>query len=223
MESLFIWCAVLGGSIFAFQFVTLLLGLHGGHDFDHPELNIHAADVPDIHTDFDHVSVKDADIDFDRHPDSFDHSDGWFVGIVTIRSMVAALTVFGLTGLAAKDHLSPERTIALASLAGLGMLYLVGWSFKQLYKLQSDGTVRMRDTIECTGTVYLRIPGRHEGAGKVTVEVAGRTMEYQAMTSGDSLQIGTPIVVSALISEDMLEVESQLPAEAATSGTQQNT
>lgn len=232
MEPLFIWCAIIGGSIFALQFVMLLLGLHGGHDFD---LGSHDLDVPHLdvpHVDADvgvpgvegvdevsGVSLKDAGLDHDYHPDITAHSDGWFVGIVTFRSLVAAVAVFGLTGLASMKHLSPERSIAVASLAGFGMLYLVGWGFKKLYQLQADGTVKMQDAVGCTGTVYLTIPGHHQGPGKVTVKVAERTMEYRAMTSGETLKTGTPIVVSNVISEDTLEVESQLPVETVTAGT----
>lgn len=226
MESLFLWCAVIGGSIFALQFVMLLIGLEGGHDLDvaAPDLDVPDVDVPAVDgvDDVSHVSLKDAGLDHDYHPDITAHSDGWFVGIVTFRSLVAAVAVFGLTGLASMRHLSPERSIAIASLAGAGMLYLVGWSFKQLYKLQSDGTVKMEDAIGSTGTVYLTIPGQHQGAGKVTVKVAERTMEYRAMTSGESLKTGTPIVVSHVISEDTLEVESQLPVESTTSGKHQH-
>lgn len=235
MEELFTWCAVIGGSIFALQFLMLLLGLHGGHDLDmdHPDLDVPHLDVPDVDADVDvpdvdavdevsHVSVKDGEFDFDRHPETFAHSDGWFVGIVTFRSLVAAVAVFGLTGMAAMKHLSPERAMAAAALAGVGMLYLVGWSFKQLYLLQADGTVRIQDTVGCPGTVYLTIPGEQQGAGKVTVKVAERTMEYRAMTTGKTLKTGAPIVVTSAISEDTLEVESQLPTEAVSSGTQQN-
>ncbi|HUG19785.1 MAG TPA: hypothetical protein VMM56_12445 [Planctomycetaceae bacterium] len=231
MESLFLWCAVIGGSIFALQFVMLLIGLEGGHDLDvsAPELDVPDVDVPDVDVpdvdgvdDVSHVSLKDADLDLDHHPDSFAHSDGWFVGIITFRSLVAAVAVFGLTGLGATKHLPPEKAIAVASLAGFGMLYLVGWGFKQLYQLQADGTVKMQDTVGCTGTVYLTILGQHQGAGKVTVKVAERTMEYRAMTAGETLKTGAPVVVVKVISEDTLEVESQLPVETVTSGTQQN-
>lgn len=207
MESLFTWCAVIAGSLFAVQFVMLLLGLHGGNDLD---------------LDHSHIDMTEADLDFDKHPDSFAHSDAWFVGIVTFRSLVAAVAVFGLAGLAAMRNLPSERAFMVAVLAGCGTLYLVGWGFKQLYQLQADGTVKLEDAVGCTGTVYLTIPGQHQGAGKVTVKVAGRTMEYRAMTNGESLPTGTPIVVASAISEDTLEVESQLPAEPITTNTQQN-
>lgn len=235
MEAVFTWCAVIAGTIFGLQFVMLLMGLDGGNDldFETPDLDVPELDVPDVEMDLDapeldvpddldHVTLRDGDVDFDRPPDFFDHSDGWFVGIVTFRSLVASIAVFGLTGRAAMQHLSPEKTIALAVLSGFGMLYLVGWSFKKIYQLQADGTVKMEHAVGCTGTVYLSIPGKHEGPGKVTVKVAGRTMEYRAMTRGKALPTGTPIVVASVISEDTLEVQSQLPVEQQTSGTANN-
>ncbi|MDG2391712.1 MAG: hypothetical protein P8M30_20595 [Planctomycetaceae bacterium] len=222
MESLFTWCAVIGGSIFALQFLMLILGLESGNDlhFDTPDLDIPEIDVPEIDVDLDvpdieapeaNISLKDGDVDFDR-PDVFAHSDGWFVGIVTFRSLVAAVAIFGLTGLAAMGHLPPEKAIGLATLSSLGMLYLVGWSFKQLYLLQADGTVHMSDAVGCTGIGYLTIPGESTGAGKVTVKLAERTMEYRAVTKDESLKTGTAVVVTSVISEDTLEVKSQLPS-----------
>jgi len=223
MEAVFTWCAVIAGTIFGLQFLLLLLGLEGGNDLDldAPDLDVPDLDTPELDVDLDapeldvpdevdHVSIKDGEVDFDRPVEGFAHSDGWFVGIVTFRSLVAAIAVFGLTGCAAMQHLPPEKTIALAIFAGFGMLYLVGWSFKKIYQLQADGTVRMEHAVGCTGTVYLTIPGEHKGPWKVTVKVAERTMEYRAMTNGESLPTGTPIVVTSVISEDTLEVKSQL-------------
>ncbi|MBD3675965.1 MAG: hypothetical protein HUJ26_20845 [Planctomycetaceae bacterium] len=225
MEAVFTWCAVIAGTIFGLQFLMLLMGLDGGNDldFETPDLDVPDLDVPEMDVDLDdpeldvpeeidHVSIKDGEVDFDRPPDAFTHSDSWFVGIITFRSLVAAIAVFGLTGRAAIQHLPPEKAIALAVLSGVGMLYLVGWSFKKIYQLQADGTVKMEHAVGCTGTVYLTIPGHHEGPGKVTVKVAERTMEYRAMTKGEPLTTGTPIVVTSVLSEDTLEVKSQLPA-----------
>ena len=225
MEVLFTWCAVIGGSIFAVQFISLLMGLDGGNDvdFDSPDLDVPDVDVPDmdvpdldVDADLDvgemegledQASLKDADVDFDR-PDRLVTSDGWFVGIITFRSLVAAVTVFGLVGLGAVQHLPPSKAFIMACLAGVGMLYLVGWSFKKIYALRADGTVRMRDTIGQTGTVYIPIPGENSGAGKVTVAVKGRTMEYRATTPGEPLTTGVPIQVTKVISEDTLQVQS---------------
>jgi len=212
MESLFTWCAVIGGTIFTVQFIMLLIGLDGGGDldFDTPELDVPDADIPDADGD---VSLRDAEVDFDHHPDAL--SDGWFVGIVSFRSIVAATTVFGLTGLGALQHMPQEKAFATACLAALAMLYLVGWSFKQIYKLRSDGTVRIGEAVGALGTVYLTIPGEDSGAGKVHITLGGRTMEYRATTDGPALKTGTPIVVTRVTGEDSVEVRSPQSTTAA--------
>ncbi|MCG6157200.1 hypothetical protein [Rubinisphaera margarita] len=214
MESLFTWCAVIGGTIFTVQFIMLLIGLDGGGelDFDTPDLDVPDADFPDADLDGD-VSLRDAEVDFDHHPDAL--TDGWFVGIVSFRSIIAAVTVFGLTGLGALQHMPQEKAFATACLAALAMLYLVGWSFKQIYKLRSDGTVKINEAVGEMGTVYLTIPGEDTGAGKVQITLGGRTMEYRATTDGPALKTGTPIVVTRVTGEDSVEVRSQQSTSAA--------
>ncbi|WP_339742834.1 hypothetical protein [uncultured Rubinisphaera sp.] len=213
MESLFTWCAVLGGTIFAVQFVMLLIGLDGSGDldFDAPDLDVPDLEAPEIGEEA-AVGLRDAEVDFDHH--SLTHSDGWFVGIVTFRSLVAATAVFGLTGRGVSEHLPPGQAFAVAALAGFGMLYMVGWSFKKLYQLKADGTVRISAAKGCTGNVYLTIPENNTGPGKVTVSVANRTMEYRAITQGEQLKTGTPIVVTNVISEDTVEVVSEVSVSA---------
>ncbi len=207
MENLFTWCAVIGGMIFAVQFLLLIVGFDDGGDFDIPDFDLDV-DVPELDAPDQMASLRDVDVDIDPH--SIVDADGWFVGIVTFRSLVAAITVFGFTGLGAIQQFPPAKAFLIASLAGGSMLYLVGWMFKKLYQLKSDGTVKMRDAIGTTGTVYLTIPANHSAVGKVTVNVAGRTMEYPAMTPGDEIKTGTPIVVSRLISQETIEVLPQI-------------
>ena len=59
-----------------------------------------------------------------------------------------------------------------------------------------------------TGTVYLSVPGKNGGAGKVTVKVQNRTVEYQAVTSQETLATGTAVQVIAVVGPDTVEVIS---------------
>lgn len=182
MESLYLYSAGIGGFLFLLQLGLSVLGIDGMED----------TDLPDLDTEFD--------------ADGVSGNDAWFVGIVSFRSLVAAFTVFGLVGLAAEPHLSPVRTFVISFASGAGVLYLVGWMFRELGKLNSDGTVHTQHTIGCTGTVYLRIPANKSEAGKVIIEVKSRTMEYAAVTQGEALPNGTAIVVTAVLTPDTIEV-----------------
>ena len=85
-------------------------------------------------------------------------------------------------------------------------MYLKGGLIRYIHRLESDGTVHLQDTIGASGTVYLPIPNAQSGTGKVTVVVKERTMEYPAMTSAESLPPGTPVVVTGIISDGVIEV-----------------
>jgi hypothetical protein len=60
------------------------------------------------------------------------------------------------------------------------------------------------------GTVYTTIPAEGAGAGKIQLNLHGRTMEYLAVTTGDALKPGAKVVVGAVVSSDTLEVEPAL-------------
>jgi len=204
MENFYLYCAVISGSLFLLQ---LLLGMVGlGHGADGVDLDVHDLPTADV----------DAVTDFD----GFDHGGLRFVGLLSLRAIVAAGTIFGLAGLAAGKQFDPFVTFVIATVAGGAVLYGVAWIMQNVYRLAADGTVRIDHAVGQTGSVYLAIPERKTGVGKVTVEVQERTMEYEAMTAGEALATGTPIVVTDVLNPEMVEVAavSATDAEGETDG-----
>ena len=196
MQYVFVTAAVLGGTVFLFQFLLALVGF-GSEDFDL------ADDVPD---DLD-LDVPD-DIDMD-HTGPIDHGSTFLFGVISFRTVVAALTFFGLAGLAC---LSAGLSSALSSIIAVacGYLAMVGvhWMMKKLYSLRQDGSVRIRRSIGQSATVYIPIPPKRSGCGKVQIRMQGRIMEYAAMTSEpEKLSTGAKVVVVDVISPTTLEVE----------------
>jgi hypothetical protein len=201
METIFLVCAVVGGTLLVCQFILGLLGL-GHHDVGGHDLHVEGPQ----------------DVGHGDHPaDDADHAS-WLAGVLTFRAVVAALTFFGLAGLAALGlGLEAGPSLAVALAAGGGALALVASLMRALARLRSDGTARVERTVGQTGTVYLSIPGHKAGAGKVTVVVQNRTMEYQALTAGDELPTGARVVVTAVISPDTVEVNpAPVPERTAT-------
>ena len=203
METLFLVCAVIGGTLLVCQFLFGLLGLGGHHDLGGGH---------DLHIDASH------DVGHGDHPADDAHHGSVLVGMLTFRAVVAALTFFGLAGLAALGvGLPPVASLAVALAAGAGALVLVASLMRAIARLRSDGTVRVERTVGQTGTVYLSIPAHKAGVGKVTVVVQNRTMEYQALTAGDELPTGARVVVAAVISPDTVEVlPAPIPERTAT-------
>ena len=64
-------------------------------------------------------------------------------------------------------------------------------------------------------TVYVPIPGKRAGVGKVTFRLQDRIVEYQAVTEGaDRLATGEKVVVEAIVSADTVCV-ARVPQPAA--------
>jgi membrane protein implicated in regulation of membrane protease activity len=189
--------AVIGGTILFCQFLMTLLGL--GHELPN--------DVPDdVPHDF-HLGHDGSD--HDATHDAHHHEMGSFIRMLTFRTVVAALTFFGLAGLAGSSAELPSTlTFVVAVAAGAAAMYGVHWLMQSLKRLKADGTVRIERAVGRAGTVYLRIPANKSGAGKIQLNVQNRTMEYEAMTARDPLPVGAKVVVVNVLGPDTVEVEA---------------
>jgi len=180
METAFLVCAILGGTLLLCQMLAGLVGVGTDHDVDH-------------------------DLGHDA-----DHSDAnTFLGMLSVRAVISALLFFGIGGLSARSYGADEPTaFGIALVAGLLALYAIATIMKSLAGLKADGTVRMERSVGRSGTVYLRIPAARAGSGKIHLMLQNRTVEYQALTAGAELPTGTPIKVLAVINSDTVEVEA---------------
>lgn len=194
MYMLFLTCAVVGGTVFIIQFVMSIVGI-GGDEFadDIPEL-----DVPD-------------DVDFAADADI--HGSTTLFGVLSFRTIVAALTFFGLGGLASMDGgLSNPLSLLIAFAAGALALYVVHYLMRLMYRLRHDSTVQIERTVGQRGTVYIPIPGNNAGQGKIQIRTQGRIMEYAAKTpAAEKLATGTLVEVTCVLSPTTLEVEPADP------------
>ncbi|MBI4879489.1 MAG: hypothetical protein HY812_07510 [Planctomycetes bacterium] len=187
METLYFYCAVIGGSLLVLQVILLLIGgADSGADAD-----VDAS--ADVHL----------DADMDAHAGA---SDAFFK-VLSLKTLVAFLTFFGLAGLASlKGGLGKTPTVVISVAAGCAALYIVAWMMAGLSRLQSSGNIDLRNAIGSAAKVYLTIPARNSGRGKVTVAIQGRTLEVKAMTAGAELPTGKIVKVMALPAEDTFEV-----------------
>jgi hypothetical protein len=132
----------------------------------------------------------------------------WLFGVITFRTVVAALTFFGLAGKASiAAGFGPFMTLLIAAGSGVAAMYGVHFLMQLLYNLRADGTVQIERAVGLSGTVYLTVPGGGAGVGKVHVNLQNRIVEYQASTPRDRLPTGAKVVVTRVIGPDTLEVE----------------
>lgn len=222
METVFVICATVGGSVLLIQLAMMLIGL-GGHalDFDGPDVGHGDIDVSgdmDVggHMDVgDHVSVGDhGGMDADTSTDAHHFDSSWMFAVLSFRTIVAALTFFGLGGLAAQSaEISKPMVLGVAVAAGLAAMFAVYWMMRGLMSLKAEGTARVERAIGGHGTVYITIPAEESGRGKIQMNVQGRTMEYTALTPGHALSPGTQVVVTEIVNSDTVEVKPILESD----------
>jgi membrane protein implicated in regulation of membrane protease activity len=207
VERLFFFCAVIGGTISVCQFLLGLLGLGDHHDLGGDDGGLaHGFDSDgSAHG----VDPGGSAHDQGGHEPGLSHESATsrFIGVLSFRTIVAAVTFFGLAGLAANAHgAHPAGTLAFALCSGVTALYVVAWTMRLLSRLRSDGTVRIQNTLGLVGVVYLAIPGHQAGRGKVTITVQNRTMEYEALTDQNTIPTGAPVQVVAIVDPETLAV-----------------
>ena len=188
METFYLVAAGGGGALIVCQFLAGVFGLMGEHEVGTP----HEVQV-DTHLG-------------DSHHDQ-PQASNWFLGLLTFRSISAAITFFGLGGLTAKYYRENESSsFFIALLSGCAALYLVALIMKTMYQLKADGTVRIERALGRHGRVYLTIPGQKKGSGKVTLNLQNRTVECLAITAENELPTGSNVKVVALLGPNLVEV-----------------
>ncbi|MGD9636473.1 MAG: hypothetical protein AB7G28_03335 [Pirellulales bacterium] len=214
LDTIFSIAALVGGTVLGFQFVMMLLGFaqHGPADIaagHHVDLG--GADGFDGSLDgsmdtsgslgHDAGLGHESGAGHTHQGDVSDHGAHWFYEVISIRTLSAAATFFGLVGkgLLTNGH-TPLASFVYASLAGIAALYGVYWLFQQIYWLQNSGNEDVRCAIGLSATVYVPIPAAQSGAGKVTFRLQDRTVEYQAVTDeGLRLATGERVVIVGIV------------------------
>ena len=206
MGTFFLVCAVIGGTILICQFVLTLVGLGGEHgvDFSHDVAHdFSAGSGHDVHAGDSHVS--DGQDQTAAHPP---YASSWLFAVISFRTLIAAVTFFGLIGSAARSAgQGPGVQLLLALAAGVGAMYGVHWLIRSIGRLGQDATMRVSSALGQEGTVYVPIAGGRTQAGKIQLKLQNRLVEYEAITSGaERLATGTKVRVVG-VAGNVLEVE----------------
>ncbi|MCA9124319.1 MAG: hypothetical protein H6822_08085 [Planctomycetaceae bacterium] len=197
MTTIFLVCAVVGGTILAFQFVMTFAG------FGDDGLDV-ADDVPDSFDSYLETDAFDGDLEVGDP-----HGSTSMFGVLSLRTVVAALTFFGIGGMAAQSGgLSAPAQLTIAVVAGLAALYGVYYLMRAVYRLGQSGNLRITNAIGRTATVNVSVPANNDGQGKVQLKIQDRLEEFAAVTSnGEKLSSGAKVVVVRVVSGNTLEVE----------------
>lgn len=114
--------------------------------------------------------------------DALDLSEGE-VGILSLRAISAFVLGFGWIGaISLENGFSLLVSVLFGSLTGGALMGTVTLVMFALHRMKSSGTLNYANAVGTIGTVYLPIPARQQGAGKVEVYIQGRMVIVPAYT-----------------------------------------
>lgn len=220
MTTVFISCALFGGTLLLCQTLVSLFGMGADNDLDGDTGDAGGGDVGDLDQEFEHADVAGHDpghVHTSGHGTAGHHyGSTWFFGIITFRTVVAAITFFGLGGMSAITRGFDEGpSIVIGGLVGFAAMYAVHAMMRGMTRLNADGTVRIDRAVGMTGNVYLRVPGSRQGTGKIHLNLQNRTVELTAWTDQDELPTGAEVVVTRVVGPDAVEVATAVHTSAS--------
>ncbi len=128
---------------------------------------------------------------------------------LSLKNIVGFFTMFGWSGLGLlKTGLPIWLVIFFSAVCGLLMMLAMAALFYFMSKLAETGTLKMKNAIGKTGEVYLSIPARREGIGKVQLTVQSSLQTLDAITDEpDTIPTLSVIEVIDVISDQILLVK----------------
>lgn len=176
LEQVYFWLGIVATVFLIIQIVMLCFTSYGG----------------DVDLDGD----GDIDVDMDSG-----------VSIFTVKSLTAFFAVGSWAGLLTcaliADNLQWVSAI-VALVSGAAAFALVVLLMRFIYKMQSSGTFQPEKLVGRRATVYVSVPEKRLGRGKITLNAQGKFMELDAMTDGERLSVDDPVEIVATENECML-------------------
>ena len=146
----------------------------------------------------------DADVDTE-----IDGDVGVDFQFLSFKNLMGFLTIFGWTGIATIEEGLPKVFVIIISvICGLLMMFAMASLFYYLAKLQSSGTLKLKNALHQIGEVYLTIGAERSNIGKVSITVQGTLRELEALTDHSvDLTQGDVIKVKEVTDNGILIVE----------------
>ena len=173
------FCVGLGASVFlVLQIITLLFGI---------------GESGETEIDLSGDGEADATVDL---------ADGFH--LFTLRGLVAFFAIGGWTGLALSD-ISTGLSIAGSLIAGTLALVAMAFIMRAIMNLRSSGNIDNSKAIGKIADVYLTIPAKGNGTGKINLTLEERFVEINAIQEGsEPIPTGSKVKVTAIVGDTLV-------------------
>lgn len=129
--------------------------------------------------------------------------------LFSLRNLINFLLGFSWTGISFYTTIeSKPLLIALSLAVAFLFVYLFFLIIQQVQKLAEDNSFKISESLNQTAEVYLTIPERKTGTGKIMISVKGAFHELAAMTENDKIPTGMLVKVVKIENGNVLIVET---------------
>lgn len=128
--------------------------------------------------------------------------------LFSFRNLTNFLLGFSWTGISFFNTIPNKFIIIVLSLV-VGSAFVVSFFLiiRQIQRLAEDNSFKISGTLNQVCSVYLTIPGRKSGNGKVQVSVKGAFHELEAITENEKIESGTMVRIIKIESNNLVVVE----------------
>lgn len=128
--------------------------------------------------------------------------------ILSVRGVIAFLSVGGWVAMAFA-YTMPELWAGLLGIvAGSAIALIIALIMHYAQRLQSSGNLNYANAVGKTGTVYMRVPPKKSGRGKISITIQERYVEIEALSNEEEyIPTGTLVKVVAVEGDSTVIVE----------------
>lgn len=129
--------------------------------------------------------------------------------LFSLRNLINFLLGFSWTGISFYNTISsPRLLIVLSIIVGCLFIYLFFLIIKQVQKLEENNSFDIKNTLNKSAEVYLKIPEKKSGKGKIMISVNGAFHELDAMTENEAIPSGAVVKVIEIENENIIIVKT---------------
>jgi len=146
------------------------------------------------------------DSEVDTNTD-FGHTDSP-MELFTLRNIINFLLGFSWGGICFYNTIANKVWLVIAALmVGTIFVTLFFYIIQQIKKLEENNSFDYKNVIGLEADVYLRIPERQEGKGKVMLSYKGAMHELDAVSESQSLVTGERVEIIDVLPDQLLLVK----------------
>lgn len=128
--------------------------------------------------------------------------------LFTFRNMINFMLGFSWTGISFYNLIENQTIlITLSFVIGASFVMVFFMIIRQIERLAEDNSFKISNALNKTASVYLPIPGKKAGAGKIQVSVKGSFHELDAITESDKIETSATVRIVKIESNNLVVVE----------------